>query len=63
MPCSAKAFASAMIAALIDATTDAQWDDGLALKLHGARRLTMRAWDSLKASKGAVVFNPRVQNP
>jgi len=36
--------------------TDAQWDDGLALKLHGARRLTMRAWDSLKASKGAVVF-------
>ena len=33
--------------------TDAQWDDGLALKLHGARRLTMRAWDSLKASKGA----------
>ena len=36
--------------------TDAQWDDGLALKLYGARRLTMRAWDSLKASKGAVVF-------
>ena len=36
--------------------TDAQWDDGLALKLHGARRLTMRAWESLKASKGAVVF-------
>jgi 3-oxoacyl-[acyl-carrier protein] reductase len=36
--------------------TDAQWDDGLALKLHGARRLTMRAWDSLKASNGAVVF-------
>src|SRR5689334_20498414 len=24
--------------------TDVQWDDGLALKLHGARRLTMRAW-------------------
>src|SRR6202041_805933 len=23
--------------------TDAQWDDGAALKLHGARRLTMRA--------------------
>ncbi|HTF63286.1 MAG TPA: SDR family NAD(P)-dependent oxidoreductase, partial [Edaphobacter sp.] len=23
--------------------TDAQWDDGMALKLHGARRLTMRA--------------------
>ena len=23
--------------------TDAQWEDGMALKLHGARRLTMRA--------------------
>ncbi len=23
--------------------TDAQWDDGMALKLHGARRLTVRA--------------------
>ena len=31
--------------------TDAQWEDGLALKLHGARRLTIRAWDALKASK------------
>lgn len=36
--------------------TDAQWDDGLALKLHGARRLTIRAWDALKASKGSVVL-------
>ena len=36
--------------------TDAQWDDGMALKLHGARRLTMRAWNALKVSKGAVVF-------
>jgi 3-oxoacyl-[acyl-carrier protein] reductase len=36
--------------------TDAQWDDGLALKLHGARRLTIRAWDALKASNGAVVL-------
>jgi 3-oxoacyl-[acyl-carrier protein] reductase len=36
--------------------TDAQWDDGMALKFHGARRLTMRAWDALKASKGSVVF-------
>src|ERR1700685_4256878 len=36
--------------------TDAQWGDGLALKLHGARRLTIRAWDALKASKGAVVL-------
>src|SRR5271157_2169338 len=36
--------------------TDAQWDDGLALKLHGARRLTVRAWDALKASSGSVVL-------
>src|SRR5271157_6179136 len=36
--------------------TDAQWDDGMALKLNGARRLTIRAWDALKASKGSVVF-------
>lgn len=36
--------------------TDAQWDDGLALKFHGARRLTIRAWDALKASKGSVVL-------
>ncbi|MGY4474283.1 SDR family oxidoreductase [Bradyrhizobium sp. USDA 3364] len=36
--------------------TDAQWDAGLALKLHGARRLTIRAWDALKASQGAVIF-------
>src|SRR5580658_2514573 len=36
--------------------TDAQWEDGMALKLHGARRLTIRAWDALKASKGSVVL-------
>jgi 3-oxoacyl-[acyl-carrier protein] reductase len=36
--------------------TDAQWDDGLALKLHGARRLTVRAWEALKASQGSVVL-------
>jgi len=36
--------------------TDAQWEDGIALKLHGARRLTIRAWEALKASKGAVVL-------
>src|ERR1700722_16296339 len=36
--------------------TDEQWDGGLALKLHGARRLTIKAWDALKASKGSVVF-------
>jgi NAD(P)-dependent dehydrogenase (short-subunit alcohol dehydrogenase family) len=36
--------------------TDAQWDGGLALKLHGARRLTMAAWPALKQAKGAVVM-------
>ncbi|MGF7180565.1 SDR family oxidoreductase [Tunturiibacter psychrotolerans] len=36
--------------------TDAQWDDGMALKLHGARRLTILAWDALKASTGSVVL-------
>jgi 3-oxoacyl-[acyl-carrier protein] reductase len=36
--------------------TDAQWDDGMALKFHGARRLTTEAWDALKASNGSVVF-------
>lgn len=36
--------------------TDQQWDAGMQLKLHGARRLTIRAWDALKASRGAVIF-------
>jgi len=36
--------------------SDAQWDSGLALKLHGARRLTIAAWPALKATKGAVVL-------
>lgn len=36
--------------------TDAQWDDGMALKLHGARRVTIRAWEALKKSRGSVVF-------
>src|SRR5277367_6023632 len=26
------------------------------LKLHGARRLTIRAWDALKQARGSVVF-------
>ena len=36
--------------------TDDQWYSGMELKLHGARRLTIRAWDALKQSKGSVVF-------
>ena len=36
--------------------TDEQWEGGLALKLHGARRLTVAAWPALKAANGAVVL-------
>jgi 3-oxoacyl-[acyl-carrier protein] reductase len=36
--------------------TDAQWAEGMALKFHGARRLTIRAWEVLAAAKGSVVF-------
>jgi 3-oxoacyl-[acyl-carrier protein] reductase len=36
--------------------TDAQWEEGLALKLHGARRLTIAAWPALKEAKGSVVL-------
>jgi NAD(P)-dependent dehydrogenase (short-subunit alcohol dehydrogenase family) len=36
--------------------TDDQWDAGLALKLHGARRLTIAAWPALKAAGGSVVL-------
>ncbi|MFZ0501132.1 MAG: SDR family oxidoreductase [Steroidobacteraceae bacterium] len=36
--------------------TDEQWESGLALKLHGARRLTIAAWTALKAAKGSVVL-------
>jgi 3-oxoacyl-[acyl-carrier protein] reductase len=38
------------------AMTDAEWNDGLALKFHGARRLTLRAWEALKSARGAVVL-------
>ena len=36
--------------------TEEQWNDGLALKLHGARRLTIAAWPALKEAKGSVVL-------
>jgi short chain dehydrogenase len=36
--------------------TDEQWNTVMELKFHGARRLTIRAWDALKESKGAVIF-------
>jgi 3-oxoacyl-[acyl-carrier protein] reductase len=36
--------------------TDEQWRTGAELKLHGARRLTLVAWEALKQSEGSVVF-------
>src|SRR6202008_1280891 len=36
--------------------TDEQWLAGLELKFHGARRLTIQAWEALKASNGSVVL-------
>jgi NAD(P)-dependent dehydrogenase (short-subunit alcohol dehydrogenase family) len=35
---------------------DEEWDGGFALKFHGARRLTIRAWDALKATQGSVIL-------
>ncbi len=32
--------------------TDEQWNTGMELKFHGARRLTICAWDVLKSLKG-----------
>ncbi|TCR62501.1 SDR family oxidoreductase [Bosea sp. BK604] len=36
--------------------SDEHWDAAMALKFHGARRLTLRAWEALMASKGSVIF-------
>jgi 3-oxoacyl-[acyl-carrier protein] reductase len=36
--------------------TDEQWQAGMELKLHAARRVTIRAWDALRVSNGSVVF-------
>ena len=36
--------------------TDKQWNDGAEMKLHGARRLAIKAWPYLKESRGSVVF-------
>lgn len=38
------------------ALSDADWDDGLSLKFHAARRMTLAAWDALKAVGGSVVM-------
>ena len=47
---------SASIVTDVFEMTGEQWSAGIELKFPGARRLTMRAWEALKASKGAVVF-------
>lgn len=36
--------------------TDEQWRAAAELKLHGARRLTILAWEALRKSQGSVVF-------
>jgi 3-oxoacyl-[acyl-carrier protein] reductase len=36
--------------------TDQQWQDGMELKFHGAPRLTILAWEALKASQGSVLL-------
>jgi 3-oxoacyl-[acyl-carrier protein] reductase len=36
--------------------TDEQWNDGAEMKLHGARRLAIKAWPMLKETRGSVVF-------
>src|SRR5258708_19258478 len=36
--------------------TDEQWHAGLELKLHGARRLMIAAWQALREAKGSVVL-------
>ena len=36
--------------------TDEQWNAGMELKLHGARRITLRAWEALKAARGSIVL-------
>ena len=38
------------------AMTDAGRNDGLSLKFHDARRLTINAWEALKSARGAVVL-------
>ncbi|WP_447763608.1 SDR family oxidoreductase [Sphingopyxis panaciterrae] len=36
--------------------TDAGWENAMAVKFHGARRLTLAAWEALKESGGSVIF-------
>jgi 3-oxoacyl-[acyl-carrier protein] reductase len=36
--------------------TDAQWNAGMELKFHAARRLAIHAWEALKVAQGSIVF-------
>jgi NAD(P)-dependent dehydrogenase (short-subunit alcohol dehydrogenase family) len=36
--------------------TDDDWAEGMSLKFHAARRLTLAAWPALRAAQGAVVI-------
>jgi 3-oxoacyl-[acyl-carrier protein] reductase len=45
----------------IFAMTDQQWHNGTELKLHGARRLTIAAWPSLKEASGVTTQVPGSQ--
>lgn len=36
--------------------SDEEWADGLSLKFHGARRMALRAWPSLRQTQGSLVF-------
>ncbi|WP_018264652.1 SDR family oxidoreductase [Methylosinus sp. LW4] len=38
------------------AMSEEEWTDGLSLKFHAARRLTLAAWETLVEYRGSVVF-------
>jgi len=38
------------------ALTDNEWEDGLAMKFHGARRLALAGWPHLREAQGALIF-------
>jgi 3-oxoacyl-[acyl-carrier protein] reductase len=48
--------AGAVAAVDVFQMTDAQWNSGLELKFHAARRLALHAWEALTATKGSIVF-------
>ncbi|WP_159731539.1 SDR family oxidoreductase [Methylosinus sp. Ce-a6] len=38
------------------AMSDEEWADGLSLKFHAARRLTLAAWETLARTSGSAIF-------